>query len=404
MKKCNWAMGWMVRPLVAVLISTATATTLAACRSSADSTVDASATGFPASAPPALPAWTRLDPTNPVTIPFSGIGNQYVFDVTAYGAGFVGVGEDLQFDGPLNGGIWTSADGLAWGRLGVAENDLANAEVDLVAARGKRLVAIGNVRHGDAAPTDAARIVWSSDDGSTWQRVGAASPFGGASISGVAGGSSRFIAWGSEGRSAEVFTSADGVAWDRAPAPASFADAQIAAVGAYRGGFVAVGAHVPPTQPIGGPNQTTAAAWWSPDGLGWFPGATDPGPGIGSLEVGALGLLAVGGSECGGCVAPSILWRSTDGHQWSRVGDDLLPSPAYASDGNRIVRYDWQAVGAVSTSADGHVWVQAGRPGAVDLYGLSVGERGLLVLTSITKGGPPDEVDGAVWYLVASDE
>jgi hypothetical protein len=79
-----------------------------------------------------------------------------------------------------------------------------------------------------------------------------------------------------------------------------------------------------------------------------------------------------------------------------------MPPPEYASDGSRIVRFDWQATGAVSTSADGDTWLPAGNPGAVDLYGLSVGAAGILVLKSIPKGGPPDEVDGEVWYLVAS--
>jgi hypothetical protein len=409
MRNDTVAMDRMVRSLVAVLISTATATTLAACQSAAESPTAASATEFPASATdfsasaaPAPPPWTRLDPTNPVTIPFSGVGNQYVFDVTAYGAGFVGVGEDLQFGGPVNGRIWTSADGTAWSRLGVVENDLADAEVDLVASSGVRLVAIGSERHGEAAPADTKRIVWKSDDASTWRRVGDVSLFRDASIAGVVGGSSGFIAWGNEGRNAAVFSSVDGVAWDRAPAPTSFRDAVIYSVAAYRGGFVAVGAHEPATLTIGGPNKTTAVAWWSPDGSAWITGGTDAGPGLGSLEVGARGLLAHGGNECGGCVGPSILWRSTDGHQWSRVGDDLMPPPEYASDGSRIVRFDWQATGAVSTSADGDTWLPAGKPGAVDLYGLSVGAAGILVLKSIPKGGPPDEVDGEVWYLVAS--
>jgi hypothetical protein len=287
--------------------------------------------------------------------------------------------------------------------LGVPENDLADAEVDLVASSGKRLVAIGSVRHGDAAPADGKRIVWTSDDATTWRRVSDVSPFGDASIFGVTGGASQFIAWGSEGRNAAVFMSADGVAWEQVPAPSSFADTQIAAIGAYRGGFVAVGAHEPPAPTTGGPNQSTAVAWWSPDGEAWIPGTTDAGPGLGSLEVGARGLLAIGGSECGGCIAPSILWRSTDGHHWSRVGNDILPSPAYASDGSRIVRFDSQGTGAVSTSADGDTWVQAGEPGGVEVNGLSVGEAGILIVRSIPKGGPPDEVDGEVWYLAASN-
>jgi hypothetical protein len=92
---------------------------------------------------PAL--WSHLDPGVPTSAGFSGVGNQYVFAATPYDGVFVAVGEDLQFNGPVNGGIWTTHDAATWTRLGVAGNGLADAEVDLVATDGKRLVAIGTI-------------------------------------------------------------------------------------------------------------------------------------------------------------------------------------------------------------------------------------------------------------------
>jgi hypothetical protein len=325
-----------------------------------------------------------------------------------YNDGFVAVGEDLRFDGPVNGAIWTSPNGVDWARLSVGENDLADAEVDLVATDGKRLVAIGGARAGDRVGASAQRTVWVSDDSVRWRRVPAdPARFDGVFIRGVAGGPAGFVAWGADGTRAVTFHSNDGTTWLRTAMNEAFLAAEIVAVTAYRGGFVAIGMHRPEPAPgsalmVGGPDASTAAAWWSPDGRSWSASDTDAGAGLHTLEVGATGLLALGGSGCGGCVGPGIVWRSDDGRHWRRVGPDVVfSSPAYASDGARIIRYDRHHAGEVSSTTDGTTWQRVAVLGDVGYDGLVVGRHGILFLESIQKGGSRDEVDGGVLYVAA---
>jgi hypothetical protein len=386
------------------------AATLVGCHSEAPPRSEAPASllsDFPAPAPTPPSPWSALAPTVLVTAPFSGIGNQFVFAVSAYGEGFVAVGEDLRFGGPVNGAVWTSPDGRSWTRLGVAHNGLANAEVDLLATNGTRLVALGGERAGDATGEGPDRIVWVSDDGTSWRRLSSGPPpFVGVFVTGVVGGPAGFVAWGADGPRAAIFHSDDGVAWTRVGTDPCLESALIADVKPYRGGFVAVGAHVaaqPPGSPLmaGGPDSSTAAAWWSPDGRSWAAAGTDAGVGLRSLDVGAAGLLAMGGSGCGGCVGPGIIWRSDDGRHWRRIGADVATSPAYASDGARIIRFDPQGTMGVSSSTDGSNWQPVANMGRVPYNSLTVGSRGILLTQSIVRGGPPDEVDGGMWYWAA---
>jgi hypothetical protein len=386
------------------------AATLAGCTTGASPVSDAPGTppwDFPAPAATSPPHWSGLTPTPIVTAPFSGVGNQFVFAVTADGDGFVAVGEDLRFGGPVNGTVWTSPDGRSWTRLGVAQNDLADSEIDLLATNGTRLVALGGARAGDASGGGPERIVWVSDGGASWRRLSSGPPpFEGVFVTGVVGGPAGFVAWGADGLRAAIFHSDDGTVWTRVATGPSLESAEVTDVKPYRGGFVAVGAHIPASPPrspriVGGPDLSTAAAWWSPDGRSWAAASTEAGPGLRSLDVGAAGLLAMGGSSCGGCVGPGIVWQSDDGRHWRRIGADATTSPAYASDGARIVRFDPQGTGDVSSSTDGITWQPVANVGRVDYYGLTVGRRGLVLTQSIAKGGPPDEVDGGMWYWAA---
>ena len=366
------------------------------------------ASDLPGPAATMPPVWSRLTPQQLVTAPFSGVGNQFIFSVTAYGDGFVAVGEDLRFDGPVDGAIWTSPDGMGWTRLDVTRNDLANAEVDLVATNGTNLVALGGTRAGDASDEGRDRVLWLSEDGASWRRVSGAAlpPFGSVFVNGLAGGPAGYVAWGIDGTTAAIFHSPDGATWTRSAADPSFDGAQVGDIRAYRGGFVAIGAHraaPPPGGPIvvGGPDTSTAAAWWSPDGRSWRPAGIDAGSGLGSLQVGATGLFSLGSSGCGGCVGPSVVWRSTDGRQWTRIGPDTVPEPSYASDGARIIRYDFQGTGDVSSSTDGVEWQPIADLPRVGFYGFVVGSHGILIEDSIQRGAPTDEVDGGVLFVVA---
>lgn len=366
---------------------------------------ETTATLGPTASPPL--AWSKLTPTPLVTAPFSGVGNQFLFAVAAYNDGFVAVGEDLRFDGPVNGAIWTSPNGMDWARLSVAENDLADAEIDLVATDGRRLVAIGGARAGDGAAESVDRIVWVSDDSVRWRRASRDQrPFDGVVVRGVTGGPAGFVAWGADGSTVAIFHSENGAIWRRMSTNQSFLAAEVGAVRAYRRGFVAIGAHRPAPPPgsvlmIGGPDASTAAVWWSPDGRSWTAADIDAGPGLHGLEVGATGLLALGGSGCRGCIGPGIVWRSDDGRHWRRVGTDVVSSPAYASDGARIIRYEMQDAGVVLWSTDGSTWQRVADLGQMGTYGFVVGRHGILFLESIPKGGSRDEVDGGVLYVAA---
>jgi len=373
---------------------------------SASSPAEPTPSDFPPPAASAPLPWTSLTPTPVVTKPFSGIGSQYAKDVVAHRDGFVAVGEDFQSDSHVDGAIWVTPDGTTWHRLDTTRNDLAGAVLDHVATDGTKLVALGHERTGPGGD-EQDRLAWVSDDAEHWRRVGLGQSFGGTfGVAGVSGGPSGFVAWGNPTTNAEAWHSSDGVHWDEATAPRSFASATITRVRSFRGGFVAVGAHVvpPPNGQLGpgGPDTSTAMGWWSPDGMAWATADSAAGPGMQDVEVGSGGLLGLGNSGCGGCVSPRQLWRSSDGRSWQRIGTDLQYSPAYDSDGARIVRYDWQESGDLAWSTDGTSWTTIGHLERPEMYGFTIGTHGLLIMESIAKGGTGDEVDAAMWFVRAS--
>jgi hypothetical protein len=267
---------------------------------------------FPAPPPSQPPRWSALTPGSPFTTLFGGPGAPGITATVPYGDGFVAVGLDSRLDGPVNGAIWSSPDGTTWTRVGVAEADLANVKLDMVATDGRRLIALGRPSASDNAHEGLDLILWLSDDGTDWRRpADPQSPFGSAAIRGIVGGPSGFVAWGEDGGKAALFHSADGESWERLLTGTLFHGAGIGSVKPYRGGFVAVGGRsAPGTDPnvltIGGPDLSTAAAWWSPDGRTWYAAETETGHGLGSVEVGADGLLSVGSSGHGGIARGSF--------------------------------------------------------------------------------------------------
>jgi hypothetical protein len=332
--------------------------------------------------------------------PFSGIGNQYVFDGVAVGDGFVVAGEDLQFAGAgtVDGAIWTSPDGARWTRVDTASNDLDEAEIDHLAIANGVLDAIGGARPAGGGPVPAPALMWRSTDGRRWTRVDVAnSPLAPVHLTGLTGGAGGFVAWGLDGLTAVLYQSADGQTWRKVSDDATFSGFEIMGAAAVGSGFVAVGGRRgPETNQAGGPDTSTAAAWWSADGAVWLPAVADGGHRLAGLAVGSSGMLAFSGGDCGGCIAPRTVWHSDDGRAWRELGPDVAGWPSYASDGRRIVRFGWQSGGEVTISSDGSAWQVLGTVGSVSSYGLVLGQGGLLVIDSISRGGPPDEVDGGV--------
>jgi hypothetical protein len=361
----------------------------------------------------APPPWSSLVLGRVVREPFSGPGNQYVMAATAYGEGFVAVGEDFQSDTKVDGAVWTSPNGQDWARLDTAANGLSGAVLNYIATSEQRLVAVGQPRTGADAASSPGGIVWTSDDGASWRRINDPTPFGSAVIGGITGGPSLFVAWGVDGGSAVIFRSTDGTIWTKTTDDRAFANMTVGDVKPYRGGFVAVGSYVPAnaSTSVGGFNPAKTAAWWTADGVTWQAASTDEGFGLGSVNVGAAGLMALGGGPCGGCLGPATMWRSDDGRHWRHVGDDVPYWPRYVSDGARIIRYDWQGGGDVLghgggdvfESVDGGSWQKVGTTGRLSVYNLALGPHGILILDSISPGagGGFDQNDGAVRFVAA---
>ena len=114
-------------------------------------------------------------------------------------------------------GEWTKVDDGSLGGPG-------DQQIDAIVANDTGLVAVGWTASG--GNVDAA--VWTSADGSSWDRVAASDVFGGAGdqrMSSVTSVDGTFFAGGSstrDGRDPDgaVWLSADGIEWKRAPAKA----------------------------------------------------------------------------------------------------------------------------------------------------------------------------------------
>lgn len=121
-------------------------------------------------------AWTRITHDEAT---FGGDGNQWMESVTTGGPGLVAVGGDWS-RASFSAAVWTSTDGTVWDRVPHnpavfgGENDQAMNDV-LTAGSG--LVAVGRVwgQHaGDhsAGGDDSAASVWTSEDGVSWSWLG----------------------------------------------------------------------------------------------------------------------------------------------------------------------------------------------------------------------------------------
>jgi hypothetical protein len=324
---------------------------------------------------------------------FGGDGGQEMFSVTAGGPGLVAVGHD---EGREAAAVWTSADGSVWQRVAHDEQTFGGAssqEMWSVTAGGPGLVAVG-ADGGSAA-------VWTSSDGSAWQRV----PHDEATLGGddqqwmfsVTAGGPGLVAVGQDrGReAAAVWTSTDGSAWQRvAHDEQTFGgDDQQTMYSVTVGGpgLVAVGLDM---------STLSAAVWTSTDGSVWQRVAHDEetfgadwGQWMDSVTAGGPGLVAVGPD--GGSAA---VWTSTDGSVWERVAHDeqtfggdggqrmlsvTVGGPALVAVGLDAVSPDERrAAAAVWTSTDGAAWQRV----AHDEQTLS--GAGWQEMRSVTVGGP----------------
>ncbi len=224
--------------------------------------------------------------------------------------------------------IWTSHDGVAWtlastqGITPMQGGDQANV---LRRTATGFLAAGENVPPGD--PAAATPVVWTSADGVTWRRLGAAQLHltaeggrAGALTSAAADGAATVISGvvtnnGAQGGGASgVWRSTNGgTTWSAVTVPVSNGATASAAVAATANGFVAV-------RPGQAKTGADAVVFTSPDGAAWKFGATVIGQGgagltLTSVEGGPAGAVITGRS--GGNV---LAFTSTDGAVWRPDG------------------------------------------------------------------------------------
>ena len=279
--------------------------------------------------------------------------------------------------------IWTSPDGVAWtlastqGITPMQGGDHANV---LRRTATGFLAAGENVPPGD--PAAATPVVWTSANGVTWRRLGAAqlhlTAEGGRAValtSAAADGAATVISGvvtlnGAQGaRSASgVWRSTNGGAtWSAVTVPVSNRATAVAAVAATANGFVAVRPGLPKA-------GADAVVFTSPDGAAWKFGATVTGQGgagltLTSVEGGPAGAVITGRS--GGNV---LAFTSTDGAAWRP--DGILAS-ATAGTVSGLAVIAGGAIVAAGSSAAGPLGQQpmltvdnAGRLTAVSFAGI----------------------------------
>ncbi len=326
-----------------------------------------------------------------------------------------------------------------WRRVDVA--DSADSSVESIAMGGPGLIAVGTIQ----APTqdggyavDAA--VWVSTDGEAWERVesdafgaGTEDPDGQLGtqwMSDVATSGDRVVAVGYEGYAAAVWTSDDGSSWDRVvddDLPPGTTDSYMNAVVAHGAGFLAVGSH-------GG----DAGIWISSDGLDWTQIVADDLLRDSSGEVGLWdvaryesGFVAVGAkgweNPGGSASFDMVIAVSEDGVEWDRIpvvesategrgltlpeeleGRSMWGSSVRAINGRLLVT-SWVGAGdgALFISTDARSWDVLPVPDGAGRAGLASWSN--YVVTMGRYGGPQPAVwlasgDMAEWQVAPIGE
>jgi len=249
---------------------------------------------------------TRPAPAVWRRIPF-GAGN--VGAVTAFGGGFVAVGGSER-----GAAVWTSADGSRWDRVldqpafQCGSTDPAEGcLMKAVAARTGDLVAVG-VGPG---PGGGGGRTWHSKDGRTWQLNPQHPDLVGTEFQALIAGGPGFVAV--DGR--RVWATRDGVTW--MVTASSFPEgAWLQAITTRASDVVIVGSI---SDPSAGSNKRRPAAWSSADGSTWrasAPIAEEDDSYMNLVASGAEGLAAFGYRGTSAAV-----WISRDAIVWSPTPD-----------------------------------------------------------------------------------
>ena len=182
----------------------------------------------------------------------TGINSDWSYQaVVAGGPGFVAAGTAQDVLDHPTGVVATSAEGLNWSEASPA--GMTGATIGGLAAGPTDLVAVGQMGGQPA--------VWTSPDGLTWTRVGAANAPTGGTLTDVAWAGGHWVAVGTRGVQAAAWTSNDGTSWQPGPSGSGLEGTTLRRIVAIGSVFVALGESTP----------GNGAAWQSADGTSWTP-------------------------------------------------------------------------------------------------------------------------------------
>jgi hypothetical protein len=315
------------------------------------------------------------------------------------------------------GHFWRSADaGATWHHSTVV---------------GSELIDVASGPSGYVAgmfPESAGEILaWWSNDAMDWHEASMPDPVvstNGPWIGGVASGPYGYLAVGHADRRHVAWFSADGREWDRVGPELGRGISLDDVVALSDGRFVIVGVDRDPrvfdavawtvsgdgrewtpalrNHAIAGPeDEGMFRAWADERGVIAYGGAGDPQPRLDCYES-AIAVVGETARSCSPFPGPGILFRSTDGRRWERLGDNL---PEAFTDGP--LRLSWPqdirpwgdgylAVGTGTDelerlweSADGSRWRPADEPLPGNSYGgLLVTDDRLFVAVDRGDAGP----------------
>ena len=346
-----------------------------------------------------------------------------IFRAARTSDGFIAVGFDPgEEDFRQNGVIFTSTDGVTWERLAEDDPDLLLGAILMygVTEGGPGFVAVGMGCEDDNAPCPAHPTVWTSVDGTDWDRSAPdLEVFGeiGAMLD-VISSSHGLVAAGnlqtenSDGAlvsAPAVWLSADGLTWEKTWVGDPAADTTITpAINAVAegpdGALIAVG------EAEGPAGTLTAGMWRSEDGRVWhqvldpaLASASGRGLVLSDVAYGPEGFVAIGTEG----QADPAMWHSSDGASWTRVdtadqpfgGSEALSSVT-ATEGGYLLTGDH----GFMTSTSSQVWLWSSPDGLSWDRVLSLGEGYTMSVIAtptviVLTGAMPfdDDFHASVW-------
>jgi hypothetical protein len=393
---------------------------------------------------------TPAPSTTPVTAPITGDWHglnwsapsafpnfEAIDDIVAWNGGYIAAAQVLGLAVQVPG-FWNSSDGTTWTPLNVDTTAFPDSQINGLVPTASGLLAWGWAGEpvcsgeGEGMTCEPRPVmVWTSPDGISWTQVADFSRLKGATIDGITVGSQGLVAVGDTGwEQPAIWVSATGATWQRLTLPsATFKDAHFSDVRATASGYVlagGIGNSAPTSGGVQLPDTGSAAVWWSLDGRTWTKGTVNRADGVGtslgSIYVGAKGMVAVGSASGG---KTSTAWTSTDGRSWQPIanaenyagvptpppGAPSIPSFTISDDGTHLL-----AVGmgdpmlgvSMWVSSDGVTWQQMPFSGATDTIPRWPGGTGLAIGTVyvvpgglIVTGQGPSDTSESVWRVTA---